>query len=96
MHYKELKQAWAELTAPGAPFEISEIEVRGVNIRTYKNAPPSVRELWLSTAQFAEREYLVYENERLTYAEAYARPPPRPIPTATDPARTPNPVRSKK
>ena len=25
MHYKELKTAWAELTAPGAPFEIEEI-----------------------------------------------------------------------
>ena len=27
MHYKELKQAWAELTAPGAPFEIKNVEV---------------------------------------------------------------------
>ena len=73
MHYKELKQAWAELTAPGAPFEIKEIEVRGVNIRTFKNAPPSIRELWLSTAQFADREYLVYEDERMTYAQAHSQ-----------------------
>ncbi|MGZ6007250.1 MAG: AMP-binding protein, partial [Rhizomicrobium sp.] len=73
MHYKELKQAWAELTAPGAPFEIKEIEVRGVNIRTFKNAPPNIRELWLSTAQFADREYLVYEDERMTYAQAHAQ-----------------------
>jgi long-chain acyl-CoA synthetase len=73
MYYKELKQAWAELTAPGAPFEIKEIEVRGVNLRSYKNAPPSVRELWLSTAQYGEREYLVYENERITYRDAHAQ-----------------------
>ncbi|MGZ5937038.1 MAG: class I adenylate-forming enzyme family protein [Rhizomicrobium sp.] len=73
MHYKELKQAWAELTAPGAPFEIKEIEVRGINIRTFKNAPPNIRELWLSTAQFADREYLVYEDERMTYAQAHAQ-----------------------
>jgi len=73
MYYKELKQAWAELTAPGAPFEIKEIEVRGVSLRSYKNAPPSVRELWLSTAQFADREYLVYEDERLTYRQAHAQ-----------------------
>ena len=73
MHYKELKQAWAELTAPGAPFEIKEIEVRRVNIRTFKNAPPSIRELWLSTAQFADREYLVYEDERMTYAQAHSQ-----------------------
>ncbi len=71
MHYKELKTAWTELTAAGAPFEVKEVIVRGVPIRTYKNAPPSIREVWLSTAQFAEREYIVYQNERLTYRQAH-------------------------
>ena len=32
MHYTELKKAWGELTAPGAPFEIATVEVRGVPI----------------------------------------------------------------
>jgi long-chain acyl-CoA synthetase len=73
MHYRELKQAWSELTAPGAPFEIAEIPVRGNTIRSYKNAPPSVRELWLSTAAYGDRDYLVYENDRLTYAQAHAQ-----------------------
>lgn len=71
MHYAELNQAWAELTAPGAPFEIAVQDVRGSQIRTFKNAPPNVRLLWLSTAQFAERDYLVYGDERMTYAEAH-------------------------
>ncbi len=73
MHYAELKQAWSELTAPGAPFEIAQIEVRGQTIRSFKNAPPSVREIWLSTAQFADRDYMVYQDERLTYAQAHAQ-----------------------
>ncbi len=73
MHYKELKAAWAELTAPGAPFEIGTIEVRGEPMRVYKNAPPNVRALWLSTAAFAERDYLVYQDERMTYGEAHAK-----------------------
>ncbi|MGH6998255.1 MAG: AMP-binding protein, partial [Phenylobacterium sp.] len=73
MHYRELKQAWSELTAPGAPFEVTEIPVRGNMIRMYKNAPPSVRELWLSTAAYGDRDYLVYENDRLTYAQAHAQ-----------------------
>ncbi len=71
MHYKELKQAWAELTSAGQPFEIEVKEVRGVPIRTYKNAPPSVREFWLSTAAFADRTYIVYQDERITYAQAH-------------------------
>ncbi|HYD45288.1 MAG TPA: class I adenylate-forming enzyme family protein [Phenylobacterium sp.] len=71
MHYRQLKEAWAELTAPGAPFEIVEVPVRGQMLRGYKNAPPSVRELWLSTAAHGDRDYLVYEDERITYAQAH-------------------------
>jgi long-chain acyl-CoA synthetase len=71
VHYKELKKAWGELTAPGQPFEIETVVVRGSPLRAYKNAPKTVRELWLASAQFADREYLVYQDERMTYAEAH-------------------------
>lgn len=73
MHYAELKQAREELTGPGGAFEIVRAGVLGQQILTYRNAPPSVREVWLSTLQFAERDYLVYEDERLTYAQSHAR-----------------------
>lgn len=73
MHYAELDQAWAELTAPGQPFEITTITVRGAPMRTFVQAPPDVRAVWLSTLQFADRDYLVYEDERITYAEAHRR-----------------------
>ncbi len=73
MHYKELKQAWTELTAPGQPFEIVDVEVRGERLRAFRHAPPSVREIWLSTLQFADRDYLVYQDERLTYGQAHAK-----------------------
>lgn len=71
MHYAELLKAREELTGPGGAFEIAEADVLGNRIRIYKNAPPSVREFWLSTLQFSERTYLVYENERLTYGQAH-------------------------
>src|SRR5579863_1238471 len=71
MHYEALKQVWGALIAPGAPFEVETIEVRGVPIRAFKNAAPNVRALWLSTAAFGDRTYLVYQDERITYAEAH-------------------------
>jgi long-chain acyl-CoA synthetase len=71
VHYKELKKAWGELTAPGAPFEIETLTVRGAPMRSYKNMPRTVRELWLASAQFADREYLIYQEERMTYGEAH-------------------------
>lgn len=73
MYYSELRQVRDELTGPGGPFEIVEADILGNRIRTYKNAPPSVREVWLSTVAFAERPYLIYQDERLTYAEAHAQ-----------------------
>jgi len=72
MHYAELLKAREELTGPGGAFEVIEADILGNRIRTYKNAPPSVREVWISTLQFSERPYLVYQDERLTYGEAHA------------------------
>ena len=59
--YAELKQAWTALTATGADFEVVSIDVRGNPTRVFKKAPPSLREFWQASAQFAEREYLVYD-----------------------------------
>jgi len=73
MHFEDLRTVWHGLTAPGAPFEIATIEVRGNPCRIYKNAPPNIRLLWLSTAAYGDRDYIVYQDERLTYAEAHAR-----------------------
>jgi long-chain acyl-CoA synthetase len=69
--YDQLREVWGELTAPGAPFEVKEVEVRGVRIKTYVTAPDSLREVWLASAAHGEKDYLVYEDERCTYAEAH-------------------------
>jgi long-chain acyl-CoA synthetase len=62
---------WADLTAPGAPFEVSQAQVGGQELRIYANAPNSLRDVWLNSAAHAEHDYLVYEGERWTYAEAH-------------------------
>ncbi|MBT5052693.1 MAG: AMP-dependent synthetase, partial [Gammaproteobacteria bacterium] len=58
--YDVLKKVWTEMTGPGGSFEIEEINVRGFPMRTYKAAPPSLREVWLSSLAFSERPYLVF------------------------------------
>lgn len=73
MYYTELLQARRELTGPGGAFEIVEAEVLGHRLLTYAHASASVRDVWLSTIQFADRPYLVYQDERLTYADAHER-----------------------
>jgi len=70
--YQQLREVWNELIAPGAPFEITEVAVRGHTVKAYANAPPSLRDVWQGSAAFAEREYLVYGDERVSYAQAHA------------------------
>ncbi len=70
--YQELENVWQELTSPGAPFHYEVIEVRGSPMRVYSAAPANLREVWLGSTAFADNDYLVYEDERWTYAEAHA------------------------
>jgi long-chain acyl-CoA synthetase len=67
MHYSELDEVWRELTAPGAAFEMTH----GGGCRTYRHAPADLREMWLATAAFGDRDYLIYEDERISYREAH-------------------------
>ena len=69
--YKELREITAQLTGEGGPFEIAEVTIDGVPLRTYKNAPADMRQVWLGTAGHGDADYLVYEEERLTYAESH-------------------------
>jgi long-chain acyl-CoA synthetase len=65
-------EAHARLTAPGAPFEIEEKVIRGIPTRTWKNAPPTLRDVFLNGLRFRDREFLVYEDDRATF-DAFAR-----------------------
>jgi long-chain acyl-CoA synthetase len=69
-HYAAARQ---ELTGPGGPFEIAEIEVRGIPVKTFKSAPPHMRALWEITAFHGDKPYIVYEDEHYTYAEINAQ-----------------------
>ncbi|MCR5874160.1 acyl--CoA ligase [Phenylobacterium sp. J426] len=67
-----IAEAHAKLTGPGSPFEIEEAVIRGVRTRTWKHAPPTLRDLFLNGQRFKDREFLVYEGDRATY-DAFSR-----------------------
>jgi acyl-CoA synthetase (AMP-forming)/AMP-acid ligase II len=69
--YKELHETIAGMTAPGQMFEIKEVEVRGHPVKTWASAPGSLRDVWLNTAGHGDADYLVYRDERWTYAHAH-------------------------
>ncbi|MEI9849959.1 MAG: class I adenylate-forming enzyme family protein [Sphingomonas sp.] len=55
------------LTAPGARFEMETVDIRGVATRVWKNAPPSLAVLARLVRAYGQREFTVYEDERVTY-----------------------------
>src|SRR6202046_396800 len=59
------------LTAPGQLFEMVELAIRGVPTRTWKNAPPSLRAVIDMSLAHGDAPFLVYEDERTTFAEHY-------------------------
>jgi len=66
-----IAQCNALMTAPGARFELEDRVINGVRLHTYKNAPATVRDLVLNSVNWGAREFIVYENERVTFAANY-------------------------
>ena len=64
------RQAVAMVTAPEAFLELTTIEQDGCTLKAYQHAPGSLRDLWLMGQGHGDKEYIVYGDERLTYAEA--------------------------
>jgi acyl-CoA synthetase (AMP-forming)/AMP-acid ligase II len=52
-------------------FEIVEEDVRGVRLRVFKHSPPSLRAIWLASAAHGDNDYLVYQDERYTFADVH-------------------------
>jgi acyl-CoA synthetase (AMP-forming)/AMP-acid ligase II len=65
--------ARAELEASGSPFAVTTEVVRGAPMKVFASAPPHMRVLWEMAAAHGDKDYLVYEDERYTYAEVQAQ-----------------------
>jgi len=63
-------EAIAALTAPGMPHELVDAEVRGRRLRVFARAPASLRALYEATA--TDLPFLAYQDERLSFAQAWA------------------------
>jgi long-chain acyl-CoA synthetase len=64
-------QALAQLTAPGQPFEIVAAKALGRDVRTFRNAPRNMRQLFAETR--SDKPFLLYEGETLTFNETWQR-----------------------
>ncbi len=61
----------AQLTAPGAPFEITEVTVKGQTMSVYRRAFGTLPELIEAGRVHGPREFMVFEGDRWSYARFY-------------------------
>ena len=67
-----IEQAHAILGQPGSMLEVGEAEIRGVRMKIWKNAPPTLRHVFDIGAMFAARDHLVLDDERATVGQTRA------------------------
>jgi len=67
-----IERAHQLMTAPGSAFEIEQRVIRGVPLRVWKNAPATMREVFLVGRSHGAATFLVYEDDRATF-EGFAR-----------------------
>ncbi len=66
-----LDEADRMLTAPGMAFETQTLAIRGRPTSVYVNAPPDLRAVFEGSRAFADRDFIVYQDERITFDAHY-------------------------
>jgi long-chain acyl-CoA synthetase len=67
-----LDEANVQLTAPGQIFETERALVNGIEMTVWKNAPQTLRQMLDMSQRHGDLEFLVYEDQRYTFAQHYA------------------------
>ncbi len=67
-----IAEAHTLLTAPGQPLEMETVTIRGLPVRTWKNAPPTLGAVFAAGRLHGDKIFLVHEDERVSF-EAFSR-----------------------
>lgn len=69
----DIQKARAELTAPGATFELHDISLDGQSYKAFKNAQSTLTSVLQAGRNHGDAEFLVYEGERYTFQEFFTQ-----------------------
>jgi long-chain acyl-CoA synthetase len=67
------EQAFAQLTGPGGEFELATVQEARGPLRVYTRGPQTLREVLIASRAHGEREFLIFDEERISYAEHFRR-----------------------
>jgi len=69
----KLAEATAQLTGPGAPWELEAATIDGIEYPLYKNAPKTLPEVLNVGRAHGDKEFLIFGNERWSFNDFFAR-----------------------
>jgi long-chain acyl-CoA synthetase len=69
----DIAEATAQLTATGQIFEMEPMVIRGVEVRVWKHAPPTLRTVFDLSKGHGSADFVVYEDERMSFEQHHAR-----------------------
>ncbi len=61
------------IAAAGGMFDIETLDIDGVATDVWKSAPPTLRHVLENTRNFFDRDYIVFQDERMTYEEHFRK-----------------------
>lgn len=68
----KLNEARDQLTGPGAPFEIEQRQINGIELRTYKAAPVTLRDALAQGRIHGEKTFVTFGEDRYSFDEFFA------------------------
>ena len=68
----QLDQVKNQLTSPGAPFELIDIESNNIRYKAYKNAPSTLPQLIHDSRKLGTKTFLVYEGEIWSFIKFFS------------------------
>jgi long-chain acyl-CoA synthetase len=66
-------EAVAAVTAPGERFETTTVDIRGIPTTVFRNAPGSLRDIFMLARGYGDETFLVYEDERWSFGDTMQR-----------------------
>jgi len=61
------------LVHKGSPFELQDAVIKGIPCKVFPRGPQTLREVFMKAAAFADREFIIKNDMRLTFRQAFQR-----------------------
>jgi acyl-CoA synthetase (AMP-forming)/AMP-acid ligase II len=65
--------SYEQLIHKGSPFELQDMVVGGVPCKVFPRGPQTLRDVFIKAASFADREFIIKGDTRLTFGQAFRR-----------------------